>query len=92
MRLPGFLLGRWTRTSGGLTSADFVPHPFALHAITGAEEENGPVLAWGMTLPDGSVVTVDWRDGPSSGVTLSANADSAARLHDAELVWMPAPA
>ncbi|GAA1025609.1 hypothetical protein GCM10009557_00170 [Virgisporangium ochraceum] len=65
------------------------PRPFALHAIGDADATpHGPLVAWGMTLPDGSAVTVDWRDGPPSDVTLSTNPERAARLHDAELVWL----
>ena len=93
--VAGFLLGK--RASAwcpgcGQTSVGFAPRPFALHAIGRADTDDadpgGPLLAWGMTLPDGSAVTVDWRNGPSSGITLSANPDQAARLHGAELAWL----
>ena len=73
----GFLLGK--RASAwcpgcGRTSVGFTPRPFALHAIGDADATpHGPLVAWGMTLPDGSAVTVDWRHGPSSGVTLSTS-------------------
>jgi hypothetical protein len=94
----GFLLGKraseWC-PGCGRTSVGFAPRTFALHAIGGADTDDtdpgGPLLAWGMTLPDGSAVVVDWRNGPSAGVTLSANPDQAARLHDAELVWLRTP-
>lgn len=94
----GSVLGKrasaWCPDCGG-TSADFAPRPFALRAIGSAEPDDadpgGPSFAWGMTLPDGSVVTVDWRSGPSSGVTLSASPDRAAFMHGADLVWLPAP-
>ena len=75
------------------TMAGFAPRPFALLGFDGTDaddyaDRDGPLLAWGMTLPDGSAVIVEWRDGPSSGVTVSANAEQAARLHGAELVWL----
>jgi hypothetical protein len=97
--VAGFVLAKQASTwcpGCGRTAAGFAPRPFALHAFDGAESDDdiiadGPLLAWGMTLPDGSAVTVDWRNGPSSGVTLSANPDQAARLHDADVVWLPWP-
>jgi hypothetical protein len=61
----------------------FAPRPFALYGV------DELLIAWGMTLPDGSAVLVDWRRGPSSGVTISASPERAADLHGADLVWMP---
>jgi len=93
--VAGFILGK--RASAwcpgcGQTVPPFTPRPFALHAVDGSnpsgDGSHGPLLAWGMTLPDGSAVTVDWRNGPSSGVGISASPDRAARLHDADLVWL----
>ena len=68
---------------GDRRTAGFAPRPFALYGI-----DELPI-AWGMTLPDGSAVVVDWRRGPSSGVTISASPERAADLHGADLVWMP---
>ena len=88
-RVTGLLLGKRARSrckGGEQTATGFVPRPFALHGFSDADD--GPLLAWGMTLPDGSAVTVDWRHGPSSGITISTNAEQAACLHGADLVWL----
>jgi hypothetical protein len=83
MRLPRLLLDRWAKTGYARTSTGFVPRPSALHA-TGRDGGEGAVPGGparrGTTLPDGLTVTVDWRNGPSSGVTLSASADWAAHV------------
>jgi hypothetical protein len=93
----GFVLGK--RASNwcpgcGQTVPSLTPRPFALHAIKGSDPADNagparPLLAWGMALPDGSAITVGWRNGPSSGVAICASPDQAARLHDADLVWLP---
>ena len=88
-RVASLVLGKRTRAGrqgGEQTTVGFVPRPFALHGFSDADD--GPLLAWGMTLPDGSAVTVDWRHGPSSGITISTNAEQAACLHGADLVWL----
>jgi hypothetical protein len=91
----GFVLGKRASTwcpGCGESVPDFKPRPFALHAIDDSDPDaaspNRTLLAWGMTLPDGSAVTVDWRNGPSSGVALCTSPDRAARLHDADLAWL----
>jgi hypothetical protein len=44
-----------------------------------------------MTLPDGSAVLVDWRNGPSSVAALCGSAERAARLFDGDLAWVGKP-
>lgn len=95
----GFLLGKrastWCPGCGRTTSdVESAPRPFALRSYDGLPSggsNNGPgdLIAWGMALPDGSAITVDWRNGPSSAMSLCGSPDRAARLHDADLVWLP---
>lgn len=66
------------------------PQPFAVYrTISGQEAE---LVAWGMTLPDGSAVTVGWNTTTQAcGVLgICATPDSAARIYGAYLVW-PTP-
>jgi hypothetical protein len=42
-----------------------------------------------MTLPDGAAVVVEWSGGPSSVVAVCQNAERAADLFGADLVWTP---
>ncbi|HLL66724.1 MAG TPA: hypothetical protein VK453_13450 [Micromonosporaceae bacterium] len=65
----------------------FTPRPFAM--LT-ASQGDRTVLAWGMTLPDGSAMVVDWRHGPSSVTAVCRSAVSAEMLFDGELVWIGA--
>jgi hypothetical protein len=88
----GLALGKRASTwcpGCGQSSAGFAPRPFALLTLDDGDDRDRTLLAWGMTLPDGSAVVVDWRNGPSSGVTLSASPDQSARMHGADLVWLP---
>ena len=66
----------------------FSPEPFALQVQTAADGGRPMVVAWGMTLPDGSALTVDWRNGPSSSVAVLATPERAELLYDADLVWL----
>ncbi len=66
----------------------FSPEPFALEVQAAADGGRPTVVAWGMTLPDGSAVTVDWRNGPSSSVAVLATPARAELLYDADLVWL----
>ncbi len=65
-------------------SVGFSPRPFALLSY----DDQPVVLGWGMTLPDGSVVAVDWRTGPSTTVAVCRTTDSVQQLLDADLVWI----
>jgi DNA-binding XRE family transcriptional regulator len=61
-------------------AVEFVPSPFAIY--------DSAVRGWGMTLPDGSAVLVDWRNGPSSVVAVCQSPTSAARLVGGDLLWL----
>ncbi len=66
----------------------FTPATFALHAVGG---DAAGIVAWGMTLPDGSAVAVGWRRGHRSTIATCANAEQAAQLHNAALIWTSPP-
>jgi hypothetical protein len=61
------------------------PITFALHDPV--NERDSHVLAIGMTLPDGSAVTVDWHTGHAGTVGVWSSPEAAAAVHRADLVW-----
>ncbi len=68
----------------------FTPRTFALRASP--HGDTAAVIGWGMTLPDGSAVAVDWRNGASCLVAICGSAERAARLQGADLIWVDQPA
>jgi hypothetical protein len=58
----------------------------------GGDGEGEDVIAVGMTLPDGSAITVNWRNRRVGTVGLWSSPERAAVMHDAQLVWFPAQA
>lgn len=63
---------------------EFIPRAFA---VSSDDSSVPTVIAWGFTLPDGSVIAVDWHNGTSSAIAVCRNADTAAWLHGGELNW-----
>jgi hypothetical protein len=69
------------------TDLTFVPSTFALHECP--EDDSVPVVvAYGMTLPDGSVVAVGWSGGTGSGIALCRSAERAAFIYAADVAWL----
>jgi hypothetical protein len=62
-----------------------VPRPFALC------DYDGDVMAYGMTLPDGSAVTVQWSDGSHGSVGLWTSPAAPARLWAYSIAWFDRP-
>jgi len=66
-----------------------LPATFALRNCTGQDSSDvcEELLAIGMTLPDGSAVTIDWRGGRAGTVGVWSSAHAAAGAYDADLLW-----
>ena len=76
----------WWQAVAGLSAACAavagVPRPFALC------DEDGDVIAYGMTLPDGSAMTVQWSDGSYGSVGVWSSPGTPARLWSCATVWL----
>ena len=81
--MPG---GRRTGRGGG--RAPYAPRTFALTVPD--ERDRWRVLAYGMTLPDGSAVLVG-ADDRSSIICRCTDPQTAARLYAADLIWTSQP-
>lgn len=46
------------------------------------------VVAFGMTLPDGSTVAVGWSGGLAAGIALCRSAESASFIYAAGVAWI----
>jgi hypothetical protein len=62
--------------------AGAVPRLFALC------DEDGYVIAYGMTLPDGSAVTVQWSGGSVGSIGMWASPGTPARLWTCGIAWL----
>lgn len=63
-------------------------------ALVPADTDTGPAvaLAWGMTLPDDSVMVVGWRDGQTTGIALCRTLGNACRMYEgADVRWLDQP-
>jgi hypothetical protein len=71
--------------SGACADVQGPPRPFVLC------DEDGDVIAYGMTLPDGSAVTVQWGDGVHGSVGVWSSPGSPARLWSCAIAWFDRP-
>lgn len=70
------------------TNASAALRCFALVSAD-ADTEPAVALAWGMTLPDDSVMVVGWRDGQTTVVALCRSIGNACRMYDgADVRWL----
>lgn len=70
-----------------MSNDSFTPRPFSVEAYPD-DDSALTVVAWGMTLPDGTAVAVGWHDGSSSTVALCTSPERAAHLHHGSLAWI----
>lgn len=63
----------------------FRPRTFALRAYP--HDDTPVIVAWGMTLPDGSALTISWHS-PTTVMTVCDNPHRAALLQGAEVIWV----
>lgn len=64
----------------------FRPAPFALHRWSPTEPGTTEIVAWGMTLPDGTAIFASATS--PTGLGVCSNADRAAWIHGATLSWL----
>ncbi|RZU51420.1 hypothetical protein EV385_3247 [Krasilnikovia cinnamomea] len=67
---------------------DFIPRSFALVLSARSRPATPLVVAWGMTLPDGSVITVGWSEGSTNTLSICGSPARAAWLYGATLAWV----
>jgi hypothetical protein len=79
----------WWQAVAGLSAAcadvQGPPRPFVLC------DEEGDVIAYGMTLPDGSAVTVQWAGGTYGAVGVWSSPGAPARLWSCAIAWFDRP-
>jgi hypothetical protein len=60
-----------------------------IFALVDDAENDHHVIGYGMTLPDGSAVSVSWPSERGVSYYSSSTAEDNAALRGADLVWMP---
>ncbi|MBN1174912.1 MAG: hypothetical protein JXA67_22325 [Micromonosporaceae bacterium] len=73
---------------GGIVASTigFIPRPFVL--VIDDDGQPAEIVAWGMTLPDGSSVVVCWDNGPASAGSVCNSPDSAAWMFGGDVRWL----